>query len=459
MYTDDTIVALSTPPGVSAIGVVRLSGKGIYQILSGVLKTSSGKSIDLSEKATHSSTYCFFHETDGRLLDEVIVTLFKGKKSFTAEDLAEISFHGSPYILQRALSSLIENGARPANPGEFSYRAFLNGRIDLSRAEAVGDLIASQSRASHENAMKQLRGSFSGEIKNLRSSLIEFASLIELELDFSEEDVEFANRDHLQSLVDNIYQKIRTLEMSFEFGNAIKKGIPVAIVGKPNAGKSTLLNTLIGEERAIVSAIPGTTRDTLEDVLIIDGVEFRFIDTAGLRETQDEIESIGVERAYAKINSAEIIIYVFDSAITSRDALNQELSKIPKEKFIILAGNKADKTDLNKNLVESLEEEIILISARDNYNIDTLKQRLLDFYKEKLSEFPDTIVTNARHASALKKAALSLHKVQQGLKTNITGDLLAADLRAALFHLGEITGEISSEDLLDSIFSKFCIGK
>ncbi|MFL5753570.1 MAG: tRNA uridine-5-carboxymethylaminomethyl(34) synthesis GTPase MnmE, partial [Bacteroidia bacterium] len=400
---------------------------------------------------------------DEVIIDEVLVTIFKAPHSYTGENTVEISCHGSQFIQQQLLMLFTKNGARMANAGEFTLRGFLNGKFDLSQAEAVADLIASNSSVSHQVAMSQMRGGFSNKIKVLRENLIDFAALIELELDFSEEDVEFADRTQLKNLILSIQRIIERLVDSFEVGNVIKNGIPVAIVGKPNAGKSTLLNVLLEEDRAIVSEIPGTTRDTIEDEIIIDGVLFRFIDTAGIRETTDVIETIGVNKAFEAIKHSSIVIYLFDTHELSRQDLKLELDSlapyIGKSQLLILA-NKIDKEDLSYLQQEYSDvENLLFISAKERLFIDDLKSKLVALFDNRTVDITETVVTNARHADALRKANSSLYKVMEGLNNNIPGDLLAIDIREALNILGSITGEISNENLLENIFSKFCIGK
>ncbi|MDG1476843.1 MAG: tRNA uridine-5-carboxymethylaminomethyl(34) synthesis GTPase MnmE, partial [Vicingaceae bacterium] len=393
----------------------------------------------------------------------VLLTVFKGKKSFTGENSVEISTHGSPYIQQQVIQLLITNGAQSAGPGEFTLRAFLNGKLDLSQAEAVADVIAANSETSHELAMSQMRGGFSNEIQKLRAQLIHFASLIELELDFGEEDLEFADRADLKELVSKLNNVLSKLINSFDYGNVIKSGVPVAIVGEPNVGKSTLLNAFLNEERAIVSDIAGTTRDVIEDEMILNGVSFRFIDTAGIRETSDTIESLGIEKTFEKLDQASIVLLLVDAAEISREQLLQDVQKIKdriegKNKRLIVVANKVDKA---KGEIESKFEgidDVIFVSAKGKENVKAIEERLFDFVQSGALN-NDVVVTNARHYEALTKANESLLKVLEGLDLNITGDFLAMDIRQALHHLGEITGDITTDDLLDNIFSKFCIGK
>lgn len=458
----DTIVALATPQGIGAIGVIRLSGEKAIRICESVFATKSLKKIDLQSKSSHTIHLGVIHEGDV-IIDEVLVSLFKAPHSYTSENTVEISCHGSQFIQQHLIQLFIKKGARLANHGEFTLRAFLNGKLDLSQAEAVADLIASKSSASHQVAMQQMRGGFSNQIKTLRQNLIDFASLIELELDFSEEDVEFADRSDLKTLVNTIQRIVQRLIDSFEVGNVIKNGIPVAIVGKPNAGKSTLLNALLDEERAIVSDIPGTTRDVIEDEMNIGGVQFRFIDTAGLRETNDIIESIGVEKAYEQIKLSSIAIYLFDAhEITSSELklIVEDITPHLHNSQLVLVANKIDKEDVDYTKKEFAEfPGMLFISAKEKIGIDEFKNFMVTLFDNRTINVTETIVTNARHVEALRHTNVALIKVLDGLNQNVSGDFLAMDIRQALHHLGTITGEISSDDLLTNIFSRFCIGK
>ena len=455
----DTICAIATAPGIGAIAVIRLSGADAINICN---KVFFGK--DISQSDSHTAHFGTIRDGD-KIIDEVLVTVFKGKKSFTGENSVEISTHGSPYIQQQVLQLLLKNGAKPAGPGEFTLRAFLNGKMDLSQAEAVADVITANSESSHELAMSQMRGGFSGEIQKLRDELIHFASLIELELDFGEEDVEFADRDDLKELVLKLNKALTLLINSFDYGNVIKTGVPVAIVGEPNVGKSTLLNVLLNEERAIVSDIAGTTRDTIEDEIVINGISYRFIDTAGIRETTDEIEGLGIKKSFEKIDSASIVLLLVDASSITKEQLTKDVNKIKnriagKNKRLIVVANKIDKSDLA--IIEAKFvgiENVIYTSAKELHNIEKIKEQLYAFVKNGALQNTDAIVTNARHYEALSKANESLLKVLEGLDINITGDFLAMDIRQALHQLGEITGEITTDDLLDNIFSKFCIGK
>ncbi|WP_214226330.1 tRNA uridine-5-carboxymethylaminomethyl(34) synthesis GTPase MnmE [Pedobacter sp. B4-66] len=456
MITNETIVALSTPPGVGAIGVIRLSGKDAIAITNSVF---SGKNLLTQE----SHTMHFGLIKDGNaVIDEVLVSLFVAPKSYTKENVVEISCHGSNYIIQQIISLLIRKGASAAKPGEFTLRAFLNGGLDLSQAEAVADLISSDSAAAHQVAMNQLRGGFSTELNILREQLIHFASMIELELDFSEEDVEFANRDQLQELITKITLVINKLIRSFELGNVIKQGINTVIAGRPNAGKSTLLNALLNEDRAIVSEIAGTTRDTIEELLNIGGINFRLIDTAGIREATDTIEAIGVEKTMQKISQTALLVYLFDVVNMSATEIHDDITRLHKPGIPFLAvANKMDLSysDRLKELNFPSDIAFISISAKENQYIDELKQLLYDTaVGDKLSD-NHTMVTNIRHVEALQKTQTALNSVANGLDNPVTSDFLAMDIKQALYYLGEITGQVTTDDLLENIFSKFCIGK
>ena len=463
IHGDDTIVALATATGTAAIAVIRLSGPEAISIADKLFKPKKGKDRSLFSSKTHTIHFGTIQE-NGKLVDEVLLSLMKMPNSYTGEDTVEISCHGSQYIQQKIIQLCQSGGARLAGPGEFTMRAFLNGKMDLSQAEAVADLIASDSAASHQLALKQMRGGFSEEIRNLRQKLIHLASLVELELDFSEEDVEFASRSDLKEVIVQLIKVITDLITSFELGNVIRKGIPVVIVGKPNAGKSTLLNALLNEDRAIVSETAGTTRDTIEEEVTLEGVKFRFIDTAGLRDTKDDIEMIGVSKAFEKMNESPVILYLFDVLISRGKELKQDLYKLKSglnEKVrIIPVGNKMDTVSMyNLNNEFKSIENLFYISAKEKTNIDKLRSYLLSLYSRGKIDANNSIVTSARHAEALKKVSDDLSRVYEGLSKNITNDFIASDLRQALMHLGEITGEISTEDLLENIFSKFCIGK
>jgi len=458
----DTIVALSTPPGIGAIGVIRLSGPRAIDIVDEVFHGRN-----LSKVVGNTVHYGKIVDENGRILDECVATLFKGPKSYTKEDVIELSCHGSPYILNEVIQLMIRKGARQAKAGEFTLRAFMNGQFDLSQAEAVADLIASDSAASHDMAMNQMRGGFSDEIAKLRQELIDFASLIELELDFAEEDVEFADRAKLESLVGNIQKVIHSLLSSFQLGNVIKNGVNTVIAGKPNAGKSTLLNAILNEERAIVSDIAGTTRDTIEASLNIEGIQFRFVDTAGIRDALDKIEAIGVERTMKAIEQSTLVLYVVDVIETSpaelKDILTNSALNTSNSKLLVVL----NKMDLNpytdpkdyyiKDLVHA--DNVITTSALNNMNIEYLKNKLFNVVITDKSLLDATIVSNSRHYDALTRAGEALDAVMTGLKSGISNDFVAMDIRQALHYLGEITGEISTDDLLGNIFGKFCIGK
>lgn len=455
----DTIIALATPPGVGAIGVIRLSGPTAIQLIDAAFH---GKK--LSEQASHTIHFGTIRDEKDQILDEVLVSLFIGPRSYTGEHVVEISCHGSNYIIQELIRLFIRKGARLAQPGEFTMRAFLNGRMDLSQAEAVADLIASNSATAQQVAIKQLRGGISNEIKKLRQELIDFASLIELELDFGEEDVEFANRDQLRALVQKLLRLIHKLSDSFQLGNAIKEGVNTVIAGRPNAGKSTLLNALLNEDRAIVSEIAGTTRDTIEESLNIQGIQFRIIDTAGIREASDAIEAIGVQKTLEKVRQSAVLIYLFDVIKTQPAELEADLAQLLHDETQLLVV--ANKMDLNpyteyKHYANSYftAEQWIPISASNEMNIEYLEERLYQTVVGQEASMDGAVVSNARHYEALLRAQTSLEAVIQGLDNAVTTDFVAMDIRHALAYLGEITGEISTEDLLDNIFSRFCIGK
>jgi tRNA modification GTPase len=505
VYNSDTIIALATPSGIGAIGVLRLSGPDAISLVNEVF---GGKDLSIQ----HSHTIHFGTIKDGKqVLDEVLVSIFIGPKSYTRENVVEISTHGSAFIIESIIKLLIRKGARPANPGEFTLRAFLNGQLDLSQAEAVADLIASNSQASHQVAMQQMRGGFSGELQHLRDQLIHFASMIELELDFGEEDVEFANRDDLKGLIYQIQRILHRLIQSFEQGNVMKNGVPVVIAGKPNVGKSTLLNALLNEERAIVSEIAGTTRDTVEDHMIIGGINFRFIDTAGIRDTEDIIEAKGVERTHEKIKQSKLIIYLVDpeqdvediveqmkyleslgipflTVVNKKDLANSDFreqleSEVRSQKYEV-GGQKSEVGSL-KSEVGGLKSEVrgrndddhtsdlvpqtsvfrpqtpdlIFISARNNEGIEELKSEILLKVNLHAINTDDVLVSNIRHLEALQKTEESLRRVLQNIDQPITSDFLASDIKQALYYLGEITGQVTTDDLLETIFSKFCIGK
>ena len=462
MNVQDTIVALASPAGAGAIAVIRVSGAQALEITSPIFKSVSGKV--LSEQKTH--TIHLGHIMDGeRTIDEVLVSLFKGTNSYTGEPTVEISCHGSNYIQQEIIQLLLRSGCRAAQAGEFTLRSFINGKMDLSQAEAVADLIASDNEASHQIAMQQMRGGFSNEIAQLRQELLNFASLIELELDFSEEDVEFADRSQFKELIARITKVLKRLIDSFATGNVIKNGIPVAIVGEPNVGKSTLLNALLNEERAIVSDIAGTTRDTIEDELSIGGIGFRFIDTAGIRETVDVIEGLGIKKTFEKIKQAQVVILLFSANefLANAESFKTEIEKI-KNKFplkpLVIVANKVDQvSESDVKEISSQIPNLHLLSAKENKGVDELKTKLLEFVNTGALRNDETIVTNSRHYDALLKALEEIEKVQYGLDTDLSGDLMAIDIREALYHFGEITGQVTNDELLGNIFANFCIGK
>lgn len=457
MIHNDTIVALATPSGPGAIAIIRLSGKDAIKIASLVFNSVLGKK--LADQKTH--TVHLGNILDGeRIIDEVLATLFKNPQSYTGENVVEFSCHGSSYIQQEIIQLLLRKGCRMATAGEFTLQAFLNGKMDLSQAEAVADLIASDSKASHQLAIQQMRGGFTTEIEELRVQLLDFASLIELELDFSEEDVEFASRNDFQKLIKKTTSLLKNLIDSFATGNVLKNGIPVAIIGRPNSGKSTLLNVLLNEDRAIVSNIAGTTRDTIEDEITIDGIRFRFIDTAGIRNTKDEIEKIGVEKALEKLKNSAIYIYLFDSTEMDMNEVKIELESFSTTSSQLIVANKIDKASKSVlNTINNSALPVLSISAKKKESIDQLKKSLLDLAGKEALDKNQLIVTNSRHYDILLKSLEEIIKVQKGIDQNLSGDLLAIDLRQALYYLGEITGKVSNDDLLGNIFANFCIGK
>lgn len=460
----DTICALATANGMGAIGIIRISGKDAFNITNRIFKGNNLENTD-----SHTVHYGFVKD-DKETIDEVMVSVFHAPKTFTTENSVEISFHGSPHIAKKILEVLIKNGARMAKAGEFTQRAFLNGRIDLSQAESIADLIASENEAARKVALNQLKGGISQEISILRTELLNFTSLIELELDFAEEDVEFADRTALKNLIQNLKSKIQSLLDSFQYGNAIKNGVDVAIIGKPNAGKSTLLNALLKEERAIVSEIAGTTRDTIEEILHIKGTAFRFIDTAGIRETTDAIEEIGVKRAKEKIASAKILLYLYDEFDSTAEEVIRFVKEFWREDLeVILVHNKIDLNDgyfeneldkkLEVELFPDFTTQIIGISAKDQTGIDAIKQILIEYIENLKSEENNVVITNQRHFEALQKSLDAVNRVEEAVSQNIYTELLAFELRSALDHLGEISGEFTNDEVLGNIFSKFCIGK
>ncbi|MEL4308931.1 tRNA uridine-5-carboxymethylaminomethyl(34) synthesis GTPase MnmE [Joostella sp. CR20] len=474
MNIHDTIIALATPAGAGAIAVIRISGKDAISIADAQFKSIKDKTLATQK----SHTIHLGHIVDGeKILDEVLISVFKGPNSYTGENVIEISCHGSAFIQQEIIQLFLRKGCRTADAGEFTMRAFLNGKLDLSQAEAVADLIASDNEASHQIAMQQMRGGFSSEIKKLREELLNFASLIELELDFAEEDVEFADRTQFNALLHKIQTVLKRLIDSFAVGNVIKNGIPIAIVGEPNVGKSTLLNALLNEERAIVSDIAGTTRDTIEDEISIGGIGFRFIDTAGIRDTKDVVESIGIKKTFEKIEQAQVVVYLIDSTKLTTDknsiketriALEKIKNKFPQKPLVIIA-NKKDQiseelqqfiaTEINDIALTNAKTKAILITAKAGDGVEELKSILLEFVNTGALRNNETIITNARHYDSLLKALEEINRVQDGMAMGISSDLLAIDIRQALHHFGEITGEITTDDLLGNIFANFCIGK
>ncbi len=454
----DTIIAPATPEGQGAISMVRLSGGQAISICEKVF-TPSTKGKKLSKQPSHTLHHGLIASGD-KDIDEVLVSIFKAPHSYTMEEMVEISCHGSTLIQQQLIQLFIKKGARMANPGEFTMRAFINGRMDLAQAEGVADLVAAESASAHEVAFRQMRGGFSNEIKELRQQLVDFASLIELELDFSEEDVAFADRKKLTKLVGHILKVAKELAASFQLGNVIKNGVTTVIAGRPNAGKSTLLNTLVHDDRAIVSEIPGTTRDTIEELININGILFRLVDTAGLREATGEIEAIGVEKTMEKIAKSAVVIYLFDVHVVSSKEVLDDVKALGGKTPVILTGNKMDRGDKKKTEATFKElDQVLYISSKENQNIEELRKRLVKTVLDKAVDPGQTIVTNMRHYEALKQASKALEDVQKGLTSKVTADLLATDIRVALQHLGAITGEVTSDELLGNIFGKFCIGK
>lgn len=447
----DTIAAIATPPGIGALGIIRISGREAIEVANKLFPKK-----DLLEARPHTLHYgpLKFQE---ELIDEVLLSLFRAPASYTGENLIEISCHGSPYIVQRIMEVLIALGIRPAGPGEFTMRAFMNGKLDLSQAEAVADLISSETRAAHDTALLQMRGGFSKKIKDLRQQLLQLASLVELELDFAEEDVEFANRETLQLLLNEINAEVENLAQSFRLGNAIKSGVKVVIAGRPNAGKSTLLNSLLQEERAIVSDIPGTTRDVIEDTIVIEGIQFRFIDTAGIRSTTDALESIGIERTLSKLREAHVILYLFDVNEISAEELSADLASLPQDKTILAIGNKIDRT--SEDYVAVFPQADVFISAREEHRLDDLRQKLISSLDLPERRTGDVVVTNIRHYHVLQNILRSIEAIRTALRNHLPTDLVAIDIRMALHDMGEITGEITTDEILGTIFSQFCIGK
>ena len=460
MISEGTIMALSSASGAGAIAIIRLSGKEAIELTDGLFKARSGK--QLKDQKSHS-IHLGYIMNNNSIVDEVLVSVFKNPNSYTGEDVIEISCHGSPYIQQQIMKILIEKGAQTAKPGEFTLRAFLNGKMDLSQAEAVADLISSENEASHQLAMQQMRGGFSSEIKNLRQELLNFASLIELELDFAEEDVAFADRKELENLLLRIQTVLKNLLDSFALGNVIKKGVPIAIVGPPNVGKSTLLNCLLNEDKAIISSIAGTTRDSIEDEITLDGVCFRFIDTAGIRETEDTIEKIGIQKTKDKIALAAFILHLVDPTdyIKDKDVLSEDLKTFNKQypnKKLLVVFNKEDQKHTISVPKHIAGYPTVSISAKMNSNLPQLIDLLTKHFKLNPTQ-DQSIITNSRHYGSLYSAQKEVTEIQAGLSNGLSGDLLAIDLRQALYHLGEITGEVTNDELLGNIFANFCIGK
>lgn len=462
VYKDDTICAIASPAGSGAISIIRLSGKNSLRLALNHFKSNKK---NLTSENIKSHHLYFGNFVDGeKTIDEVLLSYFKAPNSYTGEDIVEISCHGSTFVQQLIIETFLDSGARMADAGEFTMRAFFNGRMDLSQAEGVADLIASEGKMAHQMALNQMRGGFSEKIKQLRTELLNFTSLIELELDFAEEDLEFADREKFFNLIESLKSELTKLIESFKLGNVLKKGIPVAIIGKPNAGKSTLLNALLNEEKAIVSEIPGTTRDSIEDTIAIEGYTFRFIDTAGLRASTDTIEKLGIERTYEKIKQASLILYVCDISEVNRTNIDEIFDEFrtyieDKDKHFIFVANKIDELEnIPPHLKEMLEHETVFVSAKRKENIHLLASTLVSKVKDK-NISNDIIVSNSRHYDALNKSLDSLLAVEEGFKNQVPTDLISIDIRETLHHLGTITGEITNNEVLGNIFGKFCIGK
>ena len=453
VINEDTICALSTANGMGAIAVIRVSGKDALKITSKIF------SKNLVDKASHTAHFGTIKNADGEVIDEVLINVFQDGKSFTGENTTEIACHGSVFIQREILALLLKTGCRMAQPGEFTMRAFFNGKMDLSQAEAIADLIASDSKKVHEVALNQMRGGYSDQIQELKQSLMDFASLIELELDFSEEDVEFASREELNKLILTLKSKLSQLVSSFAYGNALKNGINTVIAGRPNAGKSTLLNALLNEERAIVSSIAGTTRDTIEEELFIDGIRFRFIDTAGIRAAKDEIEQIGVERTLSEVKRSQILLYMFDINELTLEEVEEDIAQLERTGVdLLVIANKLDLYPEKAKKIEKLNYPLITLSAKEKSGLEDLKNALVQLIEKDHNE-SDTIVVNVRHHEAFSNALADIIKVEEGLAQQIPGDLLAMDIRSAIRNLSAITGEITTDDLLGNIFANFCIGK
>ena len=448
-YKSESICAISSPPGIGGVSIIRISGPGSFSVVEKIFSKS------LKDTSGYQVLYGKIIEKK-KIIDDVIVTVFKNPNSFTGENTVEVNCHGSTFIQQKIIELLINNGARLALPGEFSKRAFLNDKLDLSQTEAIADLINSKSSAAHEIAIKQLKGGISSELKILRNKLIEFASLIELELDFSEEDVEFADRTHLNQLIQDLIIHIDQLKKSFQYGNAIKNGVSTVIAGRPNAGKSTLLNNILNESRAIVSSIAGTTRDTIEEIITINGIDFRLVDTAGIRNTEDEIEKIGVTKTIEKINQSSLVIYIYDSWSTTQKEVEEDLSKyIENEVPCLVIANKIDLVKSSKDI----PKDHLTVSLKTNPNTLGIKESIFELFERNNVHNESVVISNMRHFEALELAYNELIKVEKGLSENIPGDLIAMDIRQVLYYIGTITGDISSDELLGNIFANFCIGK